>query len=360
MNRNSIFVLQDDVRLLSNRTSEFRLRRGIWNYEEAEININEFSDSFKSFFEFMIDNICEEGFRTSHIEESKLREEEKETLKSLLEQLEASNYILNIDSRDLNRELSFALLGYNLVKDNNTADEQNLPEILIFTDNIHAKENIQNLSSTMNLKITFASNEDYSLLLNNDLTSKIDGLTTEDIVYKLKNYQGKYKAILACFSSISPKLIRNLNRISLIYHIPMVVSFIDGPMISVLSTNPYESGCFECFENRSLARIQDHVLFQEFAKNAKKRRLKNNTCLTPIMNILANISLAECYLYAYYGSSRFEGRLLSIFIPTLEIQVQDVLRIPFCDACGMVAAEQLKEKNISTRALIDNLIKNIN
>lgn len=76
------------------------------------------------------------------------------------------------------------------------------------------------------------------------------------------------------------------------------------------------------------------------------------------MNFLINISLVECYLFAYYGASRFEGRLLSIFIPTLEIQVQDVLRVPFCPACGVVADEQLREKNISTRNLIDHFVEN--
>lgn len=356
---NNIYVLQEDVRVFDNGKTEFRLRRGVWNYEEAEIDINSFSEPFQHFFRKLIDALCAaDGFSVSAIEESNLGEDEKENLRYLLTQLEAGNYILDIVNRDLNRELSRALLGYGLMYDRGTTDIKDIPRVLVITDSSHAKDNADKLANTMNLDISFADENDLSVLINSDLTTKTDGLTTEDTMAKLKEKYGSYHVFLVCIQQISSKLMHALNRLSVESNIPMVVSFLDGPMISVLSIKPHGTGCYECFENRSLARIQDHVLFHQFELHAKKQKIRENACMIPVMNFLINISLVECYLFAYYGASRFEGRLLSIFIPTLEIQVQDVLRVPFCPACGVVADEQLREKNISTRNLIDHFVEN--
>lgn len=356
---NSKFVLQESVRTYFNGKTEYRLRKGIWNYEEAEIDIASFSEAFHAFFGNMIDDLCsEDGFSVSKIDDSKLNLEEKETIKSLLSQLEAGSYLLDLANRDLNRELSYALLGYSLVDDRGGNGNMEEPSILVFTDSEHAKNNARSLASTMKLKLTFASEADFEHLSNCDLTTKTDGLSTEDEMAECHEKYGSYKVFLICLQNLSAKFMRNLNRLSVEYHIPMVIAFIDGPMISVLSVKSPDTGCYECFENRSLARIQDHVLFHQFEQSARSRKMVHNSCLVPVMNFLINICLAECYLFAYYGASRFEGRLLSVFIPTLEIQVQDVLRVPFCPACGIVAKEQLKEKNISTRALIDHFVDN--
>ena len=351
---NSIYVLQDDVRIFDNGKTEFRLRRGIWNYEEAEIDIATFTVPFQCFFRNLMNALCaEDGFSINMIDESGLGENEKELIKSLLTQLEAGNYILDIVNRDLNRELSRALLGYGLMYDQGALDMRDTPKILVITDSSHAKDNADKLAKTMNLDLSFGDENDISVLINSDLTTKTDGLSTEDIIAKLKGKYGSYQIYLVCLQNISSKLMHTLNRLSVEFHIPMVVSFIDGPMVSVLSVKPHNTGCYECFENRTLSRIQDHVLFRQFELHAKRQKVRENVCLIPVMNFLINISLVECYLFAYYGASRFEGRLLSVFVPTLEIQVQDILRIPFCPACGVVAEEQLREKNISTRNLID-------
>ena len=299
-----------------------------------------------------------DGFNISAIEASNLGEDEKELINSLLMQLEAGNYILDIMNRDSNRELSRALLGYSMPYDKGAVDITDVPKVFVITDSSHAKDNAHKLAESMNLSLCFANEDDISSLTNTDLTTKTDGLSTADAIATLKEKYGSYKVYLVCLQHVSSKLMHTLNRLSVECSIPMVVSFIDGPMVSILSVKPHDTGCYECFESRSLARIQDHVLFHQFEQQAKSQKARENACRIPVMNFLINISLAECYLFIYYGTSRFEGRLLSIFVPTLEIQVQDVLRVPFCSACGIVAEEQLREKNISTRKLIDSFVDN--
>lgn len=356
----SIFVLHENVRIFDNKDNEIRLRRGIWNYEEAEIGLDSLSENMKKYFRTVLDGLCDRGgYCIDEIDKSVLSDEERELLKSVLGQLEQGNYIIDIEKRNLNRELSYAVLGYSMVDDDIAGSVSNLPKIAVFTDSDYAAKTASELSEVMKLDAVRISESDFKEVADCDLTTKVDGLKTEDVMSSLKEKYRGYSSFLVCLKNISTKFMHNLNRVALECKIPMVVSFLDGPMVSMLAVKPYDTGCFECFEARSMARIQDHLLYHEFEKNAKSRAHNADySCTIPVMNLLMNLSMSESYLFAYYGASRFEGRLLSIFVPTLEIQVQDVLRVPFCHACGMVAKEQLKEKNISTRALIDNFVKN--
>lgn len=82
---------------------------------------------------------------------------------------------------------------------------------------------------------------------------------------------------------------------------------------------------------------------------------KKNQSSVLLMDLLANLSFAEGFMYSVIGASRFAGRLLSIYLPTLEIQMQNILRAPFCEACGTVSKAQFRELNISSRKIIDDL-----
>ena len=78
----------------------------------------------------------------------------------------------------------------------------------------------------------------------------------------------------------------------------------------------------------------------------------------PLLNMLVNIAVSEAYTFKRIGVSKFTGRLLTIYMPTMEIQVQDLLRVPYCSACGAIAKAALEEKNVSSRALVDEMVKN--
>ena len=68
--------------------------------------------------------------------------------------------------------------------------------------------------------------------------------------------------------------------------------------------------------------------------------------------------ISEAYLASNIGSSKFEGRLLSIYIPTLEIQVQDILKIPTSNAMGNLAKTQYKDNQVEARKIINQILKN--
>jgi thiazole/oxazole-forming peptide maturase SagC family component len=79
----------------------------------------------------------------------------------------------------------------------------------------------------------------------------------------------------------------------------------------------------------------------------------------PLMSWLTVLAVTEGYLHASVGTSRLSGRVLGIHVPTLEIQAQDLLRMPSCPACGRVARERTREINFNSRAAVDRVIAEV-
>ena len=74
--------------------------------------------------------------------------------------------------------------------------------------------------------------------------------------------------------------------------------------------------------------------------------------------LLCAFLVNEAVLLRSLGTSRFLGRALSIYLPTYEMQAQDVLRIGTCPACGHVSRDIVEEINFSSRVVIDRHVRN--
>ena len=150
-------------------------------------------------------------------------------------------------------------------------------------------------------------------------------------------------------------MLRNLNRVLEGQDIPWVCAFVDGPFVSVVGVKSPHTGCFECFEQRSLARLEDHVTYHEFAR-APLGRAARAAADAPMMHLLTTMAMTEGYLHAAVGASRISGRALSVHLPTFEIQAQDLLRMPNCPGCGRVSRQRLREINFNSRAAVDRIV----
>jgi len=190
-----------------------------------------------------------------------------------------------------------------------------------------------------------------------DLTSRVDGLATEHAVADLRPLLDA-TAVVTCFQRPSLPLLRNLNRLLEDRDIPWVCAFVDGPFVSVVGVKSPHTGCFECFEQRALARLEDHVSYHDFARSPIGRAPDRPTD-APMMSLLTTLAVMEGYLHAAVGTSRFCGRVLSIHLPTWEIQAQDLLRMPNCPACGKVSRQRLREINFNSRAAVDRIVAEV-
>jgi thiazole/oxazole-forming peptide maturase SagC family component len=108
-----------------------------------------------------------------------------------------------------------------------------------------------------------------------------------------------------------------------------------------------------------LARLQDTAVYQQFAQATARRPAANGSWAAPQLHVLAALAVSEGYLYSSIGMTRLCGRILSVFLPLIEIQAQDLLRVPYCPACGHVSKAQMEEMYTSTRRLVGDMLSRI-
>jgi len=88
-------------------------------------------------------------------------------------------------------------------------------------------------------------------------------------------------------------------------------------------------------------------------------RENDGKSFSPMIGLLISAVLSEGFLTSSIRINKLSGRILNIYLPTLEIQVQDLLRVPYCPACGNIAAGEMNEHYTSARKVIDRMLEKI-
>ncbi|WP_029453540.1 streptolysin associated protein SagC [Clostridium algidicarnis] len=360
---NNIFTINENLRIFDNGSDEIRLRIGIWNYNEAVLDLNGQTDGFKSSIrDLFVKMQSGKGIDQNDIEGYSISRDDKNSVMGLLEGLTSAGMVCKEEDRKVSNQIVQSLLGdykYYVRPDNNKAFTEPDRKVIFISDSDYCKKTAVHLSGSMELKLDLISDELYKDISVVDLTTRVDAFNTISNIEKLKKDFEGYSTILVCMHRVKISLLRNINRIALALEKNVVVSFIDGPFITAFSINPSKTGCIECFEQRALSRMEDHVSYHNFINTKINESKEENKGVIPILNMLANIVISEGYLINNLGASKFEGRILSIYVPSLEIQVDDILRVPFCPACGTVAKADFAEMNISSRRLVDDIVSKI-
>lgn len=160
-------------------------------------------------------------------------------------------------------------------------------------------------------------------------------------------------------ASPNVSLLRNLNRLLVGAEKPLILGLVDGPFLHALSTLATETGCFECFEQRMLARLEDTVVYHQFVQATGGGTNSGGPWLSPQLHTLTATVISEAFLYSTLGMMRLAGRIVSVYQPLLEIQVQDLLRVPYCPACGFISKAQVNELYTSSKRIMTDMMAKI-
>lgn len=157
---------------------------------------------------------------------------------------------------------------------------------------------------------------------------------------------------------LNVSFMRNLNRALIELSKPLSMALLDGPFTSVFTIKPPETGCFECMEQRIFARIQDHPVYRRFIDSTRSKKInKNAVYYTPLLSSAVSTSIFEGLTISAIGKSKFAGRALNTYVPVMELQVEDILRVPYCPACGTIAKAQIDEMYTSSKKLVDTILE---
>lgn len=354
------YLLPDNALILSNGVDEIRIRKGIWNYEEAVVTLSNEVEEVRALLLNLFAKLGqkEEVDFKEAMEEANLQEMDQENISSMLLGLEMQYYLVDAQKSVTTQVLNDLIHGS--LESMGLPNTMYLKPVLFYSDNAFVNEEAQRLAEFMELPLHKMTDEEYEMIANADTMTRFDGLETVEDVSKIQKFLEPYACVVVGLGRLHAQFMRNLNRGLLEAQKPLVCALLDGPFTSLFTINPPETGCFECMEHRILARIEERPAYQRFVEHISKNPMKNEKPYnTPLLASICSMALFESLSISAVGKSKFAGRALNTYLPVMEMQVQDILRVPFCPACGTIAKAEIKEMYTSTKAIMDNVLENI-
>jgi len=354
------FYMTGDANIFWESNVCMRVRKGVWNYTDAVLSIQNEPDEIKAVYraiseEFIANRSCDVD---KIIAEKGIEGEAKVTILGNFHSLVQQNFLTTADQTPLAKSL-VDLLGFSF----EGLDAVNYVQPALFLAEEGCSKNIATfLSKEIGYPLDMADQAFMRDLADADLVSKSEAMEHLKAMEKFEKVLEPYSVILGCFMRPPVVMLRNLNRILVKQKKPLILGLIDGPFLSIISVVSPETGCFECYEHRVMARLEDVTAYTSFVKNATQLgsgRAEDEKSYSPLISLLISVVLSEGFLTSSVKVNKTSGRVINIYLPTLEIQVQDLLRVPYCPACGTVAVADMDELFTSGRAIIDGMLEKI-
>jgi thiazole/oxazole-forming peptide maturase SagC family component len=352
-------MLREDVNIYYNGADELRLRKGVWNFEEAILSFEGLSKDHKDILVEMF-NLLQDGRGVDSERlpnEQNLTQLEREQIAQTLDTLRAKDYVSDGDDADTRRFLNQLLGGTTDFVTNIVFSEK---PVLFFADTQSIKDYAVMLAKEINMPLTVMTKDEFKVIEAMDLTTKFDAYGTRKQLGSLCEIIEPFSCIVGCIERPHIIFLRNLNRGLIQTLQALSLSLLDGPFTTVFTIKPTETGCFECFEQRLLARMMEMPPYQQFvAQTRNLPRFDNKVYASPLMHSLAAQALFEGLMVSKIGKAKLAGRVLNTYVPLMEIQVQPLLRVPFCPACGFVAEARMEEMYTSSKKIVDRVVERI-
>jgi len=180
-----------------------------------------------------------------------------------------------------------------------------------------------------------------------------DGLGFEEAAAPFERWSGRF-AVFAT-STVNPLELRGFNRVSLYHRIPWLHATVDGPFLLVGPTFvPFRSACFECLETRILMNLRESASYQRYKQALVDGRVVGATAPldTVLEAMLASLTAFEALNFLLTGASFTVGKVLAVYLPTMEFTFNEVLRVPGCPACSPTPERDERELYFDIRALL--------
>ncbi|MFJ7962462.1 hypothetical protein [Streptomyces sp. NPDC096324] len=346
-------VLAASVRLLAVEPGVIRLRWGIWNFSEVAVDLRDESLAVRRTMTELFDRLAAgEAADGSFDEAVDLSPVERANLRLAVTELRQAGFLAYDRPSERGSEMARALLG-NLDLFG-TADSFETT-VAFAADSPNAVAYVSAQTRSLGSPVEVLPAEFMAELADTDLTSGMGGLAAADTLKRLVKQLDTCASLVVCISQASILTLRNLNRLACHLEKPVLVGLIDGPFATVVGAESPRTGCLECFEQRSLARLEDHIGYHAFVGASVPRTAGGPN---GVESLLCAFLVNEAVLLRSLGTSRFLGRALSIYLPTYEMQAQDVLRIGTCPACGHISKDIAEEINFSSRVVVDRHVRN--
>jgi bacteriocin biosynthesis cyclodehydratase domain-containing protein len=230
------------------------------------------------------------------------------------------------------------------------------PPVALMGDSDLVHEIHRHLSQALpdtRVEMTESSDPAWLQLSDRDTSWLLDGLEFQKRVTVFEKWRNTF--IVAAMKVIDPLQLRVLNRVSLEYRIPWIHAALDGPFLFVGPIFvPHRSACYECLETRVMMNLRGAASYQSYKAALVDQKVKKGQLpIEPILaSLLASHTAFEALNYLLTQTSFTVGKVLAIYLPTMEFTFNEVLRVPGCPACAPLAERDEKELYFDMRSLI--------
>jgi len=155
---------------------------------------------------------------------------------------------------------------------------------------------------------------------------------------------------------IDPEWVHRINRICLALRTPWLHTALDGPFLFIGPlTVPNRSACFDCFETRVMMNLRESASYQRYKRAIVQRLVRVGVVpIEPVVrNLLASHVTIEALNYLLTEHSCLIGKVLSIYLPTMEFTYHEVLRLPNCRSCAPQPAATRRELYFDVTAVME-------
>ena len=290
MKTDRVYKLGESTEIFFNGDTEVVFRKGVWNYEEALLDLSVFDDAIQELVLDVMRTLAEGESITAGkiLDIFGTDQENAEKVGELLEELTEQAYISN-GAEDRVKELITHLIG-GTASMGFGGNAGGYSSTLLVCDSNIVTEQLEIMSGQISLPMEVLSEEDTAEVAAADLTGRLDAMETEKAMESLTAIFAPYSSVLICMQRPHIKLLRNLNRILLRMNIPFVVCLIDGPFLSVMTIKGYETGCFECYETRVMARLESMSAYRSYVE-----RTSGNMRKSDLTSDVYSISICHCW-----------------------------------------------------------------
>lgn len=194
----------------------------------------------------------------------------------------------------------------------------------------------------------------FLLLKEADDSWLYNGLKLQEKLIEFQSWKDHF--IILALHSIDPLLSYKLNRIAYGLNISWMHSAIDGPFLFAGPLFIGKQGpCYECFETRVMMNLKEQASYQRYKQAlVEKKNLRHAAPpIEPVLrNLLASHVALETLNYILTNNAFTIRKVLSIYLPTMEIMFHDLLRVAGCQTCGAIPQRDGQEHCFDSQALL--------
>ncbi|MDF1760903.1 MAG: TOMM precursor leader peptide-binding protein [Coxiellaceae bacterium] len=233
---------------------------------------------------------------------------------------------------------------------------QQLPVVLVGHNEISAEiERIfSKEKSCETIQLSYCDSELYAYLNTMDETAFHDGLEYEKLLMRFESW--RHSLIVFTQPTVNPAHCQYLNKICFDLNIPWMNIAIDGPFLFI---GPVFSSkappCYQCFETRLLMNIKMQESYLRYKKAMASGLVTSPT--QPLHHIVTSLLAAhaasDIINYSLTQSAFTLNKVLSIYMPTMEFQFNEVLPLAGCETCGSIAGRDDNQLYFDLQALIE-------